>query len=286
MRKMIFVLTVLCNILVFAQEPFNIPMYDSGKIKILKTADFTSEFGFTKNTNRFVEVSNDSLPNFSILSGALLSADFAGEIAIPRINLDVLVYRLGIYTFKDKSRLYLPLVFLTRNTNDYDTTNLASAVDLTGFAGAPITCRLMPSWQFDVGLENYLNIGFILDYRGMFYRDSLNYNVLNFGHSWYGAVGFRYSGPGEAMRNMDGKYYGGVWSFSFLYSFSGSEKGVFDKIFLSEKSKSSNLEAILKFRVFDIGARAFNFDISALYHLERPSFANNNWIFKLSFGFN
>lgn len=277
-------------ILVQAQEPFDIASVDYSSAKII---DYENSFGFEKKKTD--ELDSNQVDVFSRQSFSFLfnnSASSGEGKTVPALNSSIIIYRLGLFTYKakkakakrdlkqgDKVRVYLPLVILSKVDLDYDSSNVASISDATDFSGSPFTFRLMPSYDFKVGLENKLVVGGIVDFRGIITKDAVTKNT-NSEYGIYYSFGLKYSGLGD-VRDETGQSYVGKWSISaLLYKFNGSQTAKKDLFHTNDFS--SGAEFIFKFKAIDTKMTRFNLFANAQYRFDNVGV--DSWIFKFGIG--
>lgn len=296
MKKIPFQLIILIfnsfiSLSLQAQEPFDVPCIDYPKFT---TIDFT---------NNFIEVEASSNNNISnnirSFSQQNLGLSANGGALIPSINVNIIQYRLGLFSYLakhdktyrnssdirfregDTIRFYLPLLLISKFNTNYDTANLASITDMTSFVGSPLTLRFMPSYTFRVGLENAFTIGHSSDLRTILYQDSLSQN-LKAGFGYYGTIGLKYAGRGE-VRDETGTNYEGNWSISaLLYTFITNQT-VQNQLFDTNDKSASGIETIFKFKVAETKVTRFNIYASAQYQFNKTE-ADNPFIFKIGIG--
>jgi hypothetical protein len=276
---------------VHAQEPFDVPCIDYPKFT---TIDFTNNFiEVESNTNN--SISNNIKP----FSQQNLGLSATGGTLIPNINVSIIQYRLGLFSYLAKNdtryrnsndfkfregdtiRFYLPLLLISKFNTNYDTANLATITDMTSFIGSPLTLRLMPSYTIRVGLENTFTIGHTSDLRTILYQDSISQS-LKAGFGYYGTIGLKYAGRGE-VRDETGTSYEGNWSISaLLYTFITNQE-VQDQLFDKQMNSASGIETIFKFKVAETKVTRFNIYASAQYQFNKPG-NDNPFIFKIGIG--
>ena len=273
----------------YGQEPFDIPTVD---YPTYKTVDFRTTFIGLETEKKTKDIKNQPVAltqqnlNFNI--------DGNANSFLPSANLNLIKYRLRVYTKKaeksnskrgyntgDTIRYYLPLVLISNLSINYDSLNLTSLLDATGFVGSPFTFRLMPSYNFKIGLENTLTIGHISDLRTILIKDSIN-NDLKAEFGYYGVLGLKYSGKGE-VRDESGLKHEGTWSVSCLtYLFSGSDYSK-EYLFTENQDVLLGLEFIFKFKLIDTKITRFNLTASAKYQFEHPDDISP-FVFKIGIG--
>jgi hypothetical protein len=274
-----------------AQEPFDVPCIDYPKFT---TIDFTNNFiEVESNTNNSI---SNNIRSFSQQS---LGLSATGGTLIPSINVNIIQYRLGLFSYLAKSdkiyknsndikfregdtiRFYLPLLLISKFNTNYDTANLATITDMTSFIGSPLTMRFMPSYTCRVGLENTFTIGHSSDFRTILYQDSLS-QKLKTGFGYYGTIGLKYAGRGE-VRDETGTSYEGNWSISaLLYTFITSQE-VQKQLFENQNKAASGIETIFKFKVAETKVTRFNIYASAQYQFNENG-TENPFIFKIGIG--
>ncbi len=275
-----------------AQEPFDVPTVDYPKTKII---DYTKTFGLVSTVNTST-ISTTNLAAFSNQNLSLLiNSDNQKDVnnSFPSINLNLIQYRLGLFTFKAKKgrpsvnvvtgdtiRVFMPLILMSKFTLNYDSLNYASLNDATSFAGSPITFRIMPSHTFKVGLENTFTIGLVGDLRGIILNDSTNSNT-DFEFGAYYSFGVKYSGKGD-VRDETGQSFIGKWSLSgLLYGFSGSKTS--NNELYGGQTGLRGLELIFKFKVLDTKLTRFNLFANTQYQFDHLT-DQSPWIFKFGIG--
>lgn len=236
-----------------------------------------------------------------IFSSSSSGIDLGADIAVPRVKIGFVYYKLGIYTSKEKTKektdsdgnkgikvipsktFFLPLFFFSRITTDYDTLTSAPSIDGIDFDGAPITLRLMPSFNVKIGQENSLYTGLIMDYRGLNVVDE---NGSRFEHGMYLATGFRYTGQGMAYTSMADDEIKGKWSLSVIGSTFISKCETIDYLFDVDENQANvtSVQVFLSFKVLD--KKNAHVNLNASFQRSFNDFAGNNTgdIFKISIG--
>jgi hypothetical protein len=279
------IITFLVVIKCFSQEPFDVLSVDKNSVRILDYSgkqDY-STYGFYSN-NLISTIKFDSIPN---KLDAVSQPNFNYQTNLkgfnnPSLNLKLIRYRLGIFTDTvRKIAVYLPLIIVSKFNLDYDSTNIPSLLDITSFDGSPFTFRLMPSYNYTVGDLNTITIGCIADLRTIFFRDSIS-KKLDLSYSFYGSIGFKYSGNGD-VRAANGETQLGNWSFSgLLYGFS-SNSNIFDNYYEEQKRFFKGLEFLFRFQVFNSKYMNLNLNASLQYQFNKPK-DFDPLIFKIGFG--
>ena len=292
MKRPIILFMLLASSLLFiqAQEPFDVATVDYPTTRVI---DYTSQFGF-RTSSKMESTSTLDSTDLQLFPEQSISMLFTneplanGQNFAPSANLSFIRYRLGIFSFKAKKdkkrykkgevvRIYLPLIMLTRFSLNYDSLNTVSANDATSFSGSPFTLRLMPSYTWQVGLENSFTFGSIVDFRGVYFEEEDEFTT-DFG--MYYSLGIKYSGKGD-VRDENGDVYKGNWSLSaLLYGFSGSEQTQ-EELF-ADSEIESGLEFIFKFKLIDTKISRFNLFANARYDFETSK--DSPWVFQFGIG--
>jgi len=273
-----------------AQEPFNVPMVDPpGSYKFIDYEHSTA--GEIKYKSKQTSDIKNNVSSFTQASvGFLASGDLSSTIT-PSLNLNVIQYRLGIYTRYDTTdkanakidtaRVYLPFAILSKISTKYDTTLLTTIDDITSFGGSPLTVRLMPNYSFRVGEENSITVGHISDMRALVYHDKiLNQLITKFGY--YASVGLKFGGLGE-VRDEAGQTYLGSWSISALaYTFLTDHNSKMI-LFGDPNAPVNGFEFIFKFVASKSELTRFNIFASIQRENVGPNLPSP-WIIKLNFG--
>ncbi|MEP7198011.1 MAG: hypothetical protein ABI851_15945 [Saprospiraceae bacterium] len=290
-----FLLLISCNMDLICQEPFDVPCID---FPIIQKIDYTSTF-----IGSIVDVQSSSISkpalNFQPFNQQNVGMTITNSLLIPNININLIQYRLGLFSFKSKKdrkyinsedfkykkddviRIYLPLIIISKFNTNYDSTNIATVSDMTGFNGSPLTMRLMPSYTVPIGLENSITFGQTSDLRTIIYKDKISGKMKpDFGY--YGSIGIKFAGRGE-VRDEFGTSYEGNWSFSaLLYAFIIDSR-IQNQISQFNENIPMGLESIFKFKLVETKITKFNLYGSAQYQFEHEENVSP-FILKLGIG--
>jgi hypothetical protein len=275
--------------MLYGQEPFSIPTVDAPKMKVI---DYRTTF-FGQQTEKAAPGGDESnLSTFSKGSLGILSNgdDFGGSIT-PNISLDIIQYRLGIYSYESRpaeagrvaeiTRVYLPLMLLSKFSVKYDSTRLTTFDDVTSYAGGPFTIRLMPAYSFPIGLDNTFSIGHISDLRAITYREQTG-DKLKTQLGYYCSFGVKYAGRGE-VRDESGQSYQGRWSISLLGSAFFTNSTTKAILLNNPNDVVGGLEIVFKFIVSETKLTKFNIYASLQRQLANTKLSSP-WTFKFTLG--
>jgi hypothetical protein len=282
-----------------AQEPFDVPTIDDSTFKTIdyskgegKPLDFSKAFIDSIPTSTIKGFRNN-IKSFSKINFGITTTD--GSI-VPNLNVNIVQYRLCLFSWiasknsdsktryykkGDTIRFYLPFLLISKFNTNYDSTNIATISDMTSFMGSPLTLRFMPSYVFNIGLENTLTIGHSSDLRTIFYKDSTS-QVLKTDFGYYGTLGIKYSGRGNVRAN-DGQSFNGTWSMSGLIYIFKTNKNIQKQLFENQNNLSSGFEVIFKFKVLETQVTQFNIYASMQYQFNKPKNLNP-YMFKINIG--
>lgn len=286
-REFLLIIIIMVTTFSYSQEPFDIPTIDYATYK---TIDFRNTYIGSQTIKNSSDIKNQ--PVVFTQQNLNFSIDGNSDYFLPSANLNLIKYRLRVYTTTAKKtkknynvgdtiRFYIPLIILSNLSINYDSLNVTSLLDATGFVGSPFTFRIMPSYDIKIGLENTLTFGHISDLRTVLISDSIT-NSLKAEFGYYGALGIKYSGKGE-VRDESGLKHEGNWSVSCLaYMFYGTDYSK-DYLFKEDKNNLSGLEFIFKFKLIDTKLTRFNLSASAKYQFENINDISP-FIFKIGIG--
>ncbi len=232
--------------------------------------------------------------NSDLFNSASVGLDLGGETTLPRVKVGFILYKLGVYTKelnqqvtpgkKQQVRYNLPLFVFTRISTQYDSTNVTSSIDSNDYEGSPVTVRLMPSTYWDIGKENQIFAGTIIDYRGLNIQEE---DGSNYKQGLYLAGGIRYVGQGKAYTDLNNQGVGGKWSLSLIYSQFLASNEVLKELYDVDSTVKNvgGFQALLTFKVNDSENTRVNFQASYQKSFENFQ-GTSSGIFKFSIGIN
>lgn len=265
-----------------AQDPFNI-------IGVETVADDTTRvvrIRMTGGDPRDLEYGDvkASAEGIALFQGEMLGFSFNGEDQIPDLALNVLQYRLSVYSRVvngHTDRYYLPLVVMTRLHTDYEKP-LTPVDDATSYSGGPLTLRAMPALTTSIGAENMLSVGAIGDVRFLAHKDATSSSELEWDVGVYLGIGATYSGPGE-VRDEAGQTWDGRWAASLLgFTFLTSE-ATMDELF-ANRNTPFGMDFIFRYRALDKKAQDLNLYASFRLLSNPPIGTGDKYIVRLAIG--
>ena len=220
--RLTLLLAISCSLpgMLEAQDLFDLPgvegqsYCDISKVTIRNPCDSEEQ-----------RASSDGARRGAILGQQGLSLAFDGSSgqAVPSLSVTFVRYRLQLYEWRNKTRLFLPFAIINRVSGTYGSDGVATRADITSFAGAPATFRVSPNATISVGRSNSLTLGVVADARGVVRQVSGDGAAVQL--SGYFALGLRYSGPGD-VRTPDGLSYGGAYALSVVRYFVSAPRGI------------------------------------------------------------
>ncbi len=306
MKSKLFVFTFLCFLTtsyLIAQAPFTTlvkrpslvekkgdtyVMYDIEKRIKAERQDFSvSNKDDTFNTERTYEnivqenkkeETKNSIGFFKNNSLALTILDKADNRA--SISSQVLFYNIGIMTpvkSQPKNWSYqIPMMVISKLSTSYDSISGSSALDVLDYEAAPVTLRIMPSWNLS-GNKKYKEqflLGFYADARGINVQntDTNDYDLEVVGS---GGFGFTLTGHGEAgFYNEEGNYAEGEWLVSAMLQGAIGEKEVIQRLFNTEKDYVTSFQTYFVFKVSEDSK--FNLKIGYQYFFQETIAGTKN----------
>lgn len=195
---------------------------------------------------------NDSLGFFKY-NGLTLNIINKGENRLS-VNSQVLYYKLYMCNPKEadsiqKYRFNIPFLVITKLSNNYDSVNASSSLDVLDYEAAPITLRIMPS--FNKTFANYTDVfywGGYVDLRvlNLYSPSKKNYDMEFIGS---GGIGFTYQGYGEAgSYNPNGESAPGRYSLSVILQGAKGKKEVIQRLFNTDKDYVFSVQSYFIFK--------------------------------------
>jgi hypothetical protein len=219
---------------------------DTGKVV---KSDSSFDGGHVQNT-----VKNDF--DFFKSNSLSLSLFNKGE-SRGSISSQVLYYKLYVANPTDENeyrlnRYNIPLMIISKLSTNYDSLRAYSAIDVLDYEAAPVTIRIMPSFRWSN--DSYRDVvywGFYADLRGINMPNPTK-GTTDMEFIGSGGLGFTYQGDGSAgTYNAKGEYEEGRFSLSVMLQAATAKKEVLSKLFNTDKSYVSSIQAYFLFKVSD-----------------------------------
>lgn len=235
-----------------------IPTYD----KVTDTVSISNFFSrldadstLTDSVSTFIESKKNEVDFFKNNTLALSLLD-EGESRLS-ISSQVIHYKLYVADPKENNkyrinRYNIPLLLISKLSTSYDTINASGSIDVLDYEAAPISLRIMPSWE--TRFNTYTDViyyGFYTDIRGLNIYDpeSSNYDIEVIGS---GGIGLTYQGVGQAgIYNSNGEYAEGKYSISLILQAATGKKEIISKLFDTDKNFVTSFQAFFLFKVDD-----------------------------------
>ena len=274
MKKIKFIIILLAGFRMYAQAPFTTLVKEPRFIERIAVA--APKWGnmpvFKAITDTSVLMS--TFLNYDTLEGRNINESNKKEIdffknnglsfnlinnGVSRLsaNSQVLHYKLYLANpnesnFHRVNRYNIPLLVITKLSNNYDSINAVSTLDILDYEAAPITIRLMPSLKKSFYTYNdVIYFGCYSDLRGLnLYNPAQNYYNIEFVSS--SGVGVTYQGDGQAgMYNEDGEYQAGRYSVSAILQCATGKKETIQKLFDTKEHFAASAQGYFIFKVTD-----------------------------------
>lgn len=260
-------LIFLFPVYIFGQAPFTTPVLTPIKLEVGSNEKgertYTVVDNETKTSEKVIETKQSSFFNTNSLSLSLLNK---GENRLS-ISSQVIHYKLYIANptedsfqrrqsqtqeeYSDRIRKYkinIPLLLISKISSTNDSINSSGSIDLLDYEAAPITLRIMPSFNIPLGdVTDKLLFGFYTDMRALNIRNNAT-DEYNFEIMGSGGIGFTYQGDGEVgTYNENGDYSKGKYSISTILQGATGKKEIIQQLFKTDKDYVASFQSYFVF---------------------------------------